>query len=192
MQKSMIASFVMATLLATTGVCADKSNWFVGLDYVGNSNTFTFESGSLSVDADDDSKGYKLRIGSVGNDGWRFQGYFQSEKYDKTIFDSTNDTLNEIGFDIIKGFEVTQNFVPFLQGGLGYGWMDVQGYSESSINEVSAKIGAGVIYKITPRFEILGGADLQYRSWQDITDGVITVQTSEKSTRLYAGANFHF
>lgn len=192
---------IIAAMLITAGItsslAADESNLYVGLDIISSSNTFTVDVAGGSADFDDDSSAFKLKFGSALSDGWRLQGYFLHETYDETIFDDKNDALNEIGLDLIKGFEVTPEFSPFIQAGIGYGWMDVEGLSESSIKEVSVKIGAGVMYKVTPTFELLAGVDFQVRKWQDIelfipNYGTYTVETSEKSTKLYIGANVHF
>ena len=75
---------------------------------------------------------------------------------------------------------------------MGYGWMNVDGYTDDSIAAVSMKIGTGAMYKVTENIELLAGVDLQYRKWQDVQIGVNTIEMSEKSTKLYAGLNFHF
>lgn len=191
--KKLIAATLMATSLLSTQALAEGSGLYVGVDVTQNSNTFTFEaSNGGSVDADLDSGGFKLKIGTVSDNGWRFQGYYENTTYDETLFDASHDTLNEIGFDVIKGFEITPEFTPFIQVGLGYGWMEVDGYSEESINEFSLKAGAGLMYKIVPAFELVAGVDFQYRGWQDIESYSTTVSISESTTKLYAGANFHF
>jgi len=191
MKKMLLASLALTTLLSTQAL-AEGSNLYVGFDIIQDSHTFTFEGNGNSADADLDSAGFKLKIGTVSDNGWRFQGYFENITYDETVFDSTHDSLSEIGFDVIKGFEITPKFTPFLQGGLGYGWMDVDGYSEDSISEFNLKIGLGVAYKIIPAFELIAGADLQFRSWQDIEVLGTTIETTEANTKLYVGGNFHF
>ncbi|QOY54908.1 outer membrane beta-barrel protein [Candidatus Sulfurimonas marisnigri] len=191
--KRLIATALLGSSLLATQVMAEEPSTYIGLDIASNSNSFTLDvNGFGSADFDDDSSGFKLKFGTVSNNGWRVQGYFQRETYDETLFDNTNDALNEIGFDVIKGFEVTPEFSPFLQVGLGYGWMSVEGYDESSIAELSLKIGGGVMYKIVPSFEIIAGVDFQYRKWQDIQIIGVTVSTTEDTTKLYVGANFHF
>ncbi len=185
---------ILLTSIATTQTLAEESDLYVGLDIVGSSNTFTRKVGNVSVDADNDSSGFKLKFGTVQNEGWRVQGYYLHETYDKPVFllDNESDVLNEFGLDIIKGFEVTPKFSPFIQAGLGFGSMKVQGYDRSSANEVSFKLGAGLMYKVTPAFELLAGIDFQGRSWSDIIVGPVTLETSESSSKLYLGANLHF
>jgi hypothetical protein len=61
-----------------------------------------------------------------------------------------------------------------------------------TINSFSIKLGAGVMYKITTNFELLAGLDLQARGWEDIAFLTTTIKTSETSSKLYIGVNFHF
>lgn len=192
--KKIAITTLMGLSLFSAQLLAENSNIYIGLDALSSSNTFTVKNTNTGAEADidDDSTGFKLKLGVAGSDGWRFQGYYLNESYDTPLFDATNDTLNEVGMDIIKGFEVTPEFSPFVQIGLGYGWMDVEGYDEDSIEEVSMKIGVGAMYKVTESIEVLAGVDLQYRQWQDIDYGTTTIETSEKSTKLYAGINYHF
>jgi len=190
--KKIVFGALVCASLVTTSAMAEDSEFYVGLDVFTSSNTFTLEALGDSVDADDDSDGFKLKFGANLEEGWRVQGYYQHETYDETLYDDTNDVLNEIGVDVIKGFEVTPEFSPFIQAGLGYGWMDVEGYSENTANDVSLKLGAGVMYQITPTFEAIAGVDLQYRNWSDLMVGTTTIEISEKSTKFYIGANIHF
>jgi len=69
--------------------------------------------------------------------------------------------------------------------GLGYGWMDIDGYSEDAITEFSLKMGGGASYKFSSRFEGVVGLDLQQRSWSDITINNIKFDAGEVSTKLY-------
>lgn len=190
MKKILIGAVITASFLTTQTIASDM---YVGLDTIGSGNTFTVDVNSLgSGNADDDSKAFKLKVGSVSNNGWRYQGYYLRETYDTAIFDASNDVLNEVGLDIIKGFKVTPEFSPFIQAGLGLGWMNVVGYSEDSIRAYSLKVGGGAMYKVVPQVELVAGVDFQYRGWQDINAGSYTISTSEKSTKLYAGINYHF
>jgi len=196
MKKIVIAALLGSSIMSTQVLAKDSV--YIGLDILTSNNEWTVDASnsangaSASADFDDDSTGFKLKVGIEGSDGWRFQGYYLGETYDETVFDDTNDYLNEIGVDIIKGFEVTSKFSPFIQVGIGYGWMDVEGYTDDSINAVSMKVGGGAMYKVTENIELLAGIDLQYRKWEDIEIGTVTIETEEESVKLYAGINYHF
>ena len=197
MKKMLLASLALTALFSTQAL-AEDSNMYVGIDILKNSHSLTADiSGYGSGSADIDSGSFKVKLGTVTNDGWRVQGYLELLTYDQTLFDDTNDALMEFGLDVIKGFEITPEFTPFIQAGVGFGFMSIEEATEDSISEFSIKIGAGVAYKIVPAFELIAGIDFQYRSWQDLTliDGwgnTATLETSEKNTKLYLGANLHF
>lgn len=191
MKKIVVGTLLGCSLLSTQALASENS-MYVGLDVLKSNNTFTVEANGGSADVDSNSQAFKLKIGSASNNGWRMQGYVLRETYDDTLFDATHDTLTELGLDIIKGFEITPEFSPFVQVGFGYGWMDVDGYTDNSIKEFNLKAGAGVMYKVTPKFELLAGLDFQHKRWQDIKVGSVTVETTENSTKLYVGANYHF
>lgn len=193
--KKIICATLLSTSILSTQALAEDSELYFGVDVSSNSNTFTIEEESSgdSVDADNDSTSFKFKFGTVSNNNLRLQGYYQYEQYDEALYDDTNDVLNEIGLDIIKGFDVTPKFAPFIQAGLGYGWMNVKSASGSdTANDVSLKIGGGLMYKVTPTFEGIVGVDLQYRAWSSYKYEGYTLLISEGSTRLYLGANIHF
>jgi len=187
-----MTAVLLGTALLCTNALAEEAQMYVGLDLIASNNTLTTEIGTLETERENDSDGFKLKFGALLDDGWRLQGYYLNETYDRAVIDGKNDSLNEVGLDLIKGFEVTPKFSPFLQAGIGYGWMDINGYDKDSINSVSLKIGAGVMYKITQTFEVIAGLDLQARGWEDIAFLTTTIKTSETSSKLYLGANIHF
>ncbi len=196
--KKILATTLLATTLFSTQALAEGSDMYVGVDILKNSHSLSAEiSGYGSGDIDVDSSSFKIKLGTVSDNGWRVQGYLEFITYDETLFDNTNDSLMEFGVDIIKGFEVTPEFSPFIQAGAGFGFMSIEDATEDSISEFSLKVGAGVMYKVVPAFELIAGVDFQYRSWQDLTlyDGwgnTATLETTETVTKLYLGANIHF
>jgi opacity protein-like surface antigen len=197
MKKTLLATLLVTTFFSTKAL-AEGSDMYIGIDILKNTHSITADisrHGSNSQDVDSNS--FKIKLGTVSENGWRVQGYFEVLTYDKTLFDNTNDGLMELGVDVIKGFEMTPKFTPFIQVGAGFGIMSIDDAVEESISEFSLKAGVGIAYKIVPAFELIAGADLQYRSWQDIVyynpwGSDITRKTSESNTKLYVGGNFHF
>jgi opacity protein-like surface antigen len=181
--------------ILSSNVLANEKNIYLGVDILSSGNTFHIENKNTgkSIDSDVNSKAFKLKFGTVMDDNLRVQAYYQHETYKETLYDETHDLLNEVGLDLIKGFEVTPKFLPFLQVGLGYGWMNVDGYSNrDTVNEISLKIGAGLMYQFTNTFEGIVGFDAQYRNWTDIEIYGQKALISETSRRLYIGVNIHF
>jgi len=197
MKKTLLTALLATTFLSTQAL-AEGSDMYIGIDILKNTHSITTDiSGHGSSSKDFDSNSFKIKLGTVSENGWRVQGYFEALTYDKTLFDDTNDALMEFGVDVIKGFEMTPEFTPYIQVGAGFGSMSIKDASEDSISEFNLKIGVGVAYKIIPAFELIAGADLQYKSWQDLilTDGfgnTTILETTEANTKLYIGGNFHF
>lgn len=190
--KKMMKAVAFLAILLTTQVAA-QSDMYIGLDTTSGNTTFLInKKGSDAIDVDDNTA-FKIKIGGLTtSEGYRWQIYFLQETYGTPFFDGSSDKLNEIGLDIINDFEMTSKFFPFVQTGFGMGLMDIDGYSESSISEYSFKVGAGIMYKVSPRFEIIGGVDYKYRKWQDIELLGKIVSTTENNTKFYIGGNFYF
>ena len=197
MKKILLASLALTSILSTQAL-AEESDMYVGVDILKNTHSITADiSGHASSSQDFDSNSFKIKLGTVSENGWRVQGYFEVLTYDKTLFDDTNDGLMELGVDVIKGFDITPKVTPFIQVGAGFGVMSIKEATQDSISEFSLKVGVGIAYKIVPSFELIAGADLQYRAWQeiiyyDLLGDTVTRQTTESNTKLYIGGNFHF
>ena len=195
MKKTLIglafAASISSSLLA--------EDLYVGIDGFVSNGDFDYSVSGASIgnfSESYDGKGFKLKFGSLLDYNLRLQGYYQNES-----MDNSDNSDNEVGFDLIKAFEVTSAFYPFLQAGVGYGWMkldDEPGFvtDDSNINFVSMKVGAGLIYKITNNVEILGGVDWQKRYWQDVKyvfgSQSMTLEVDNTSISYYAGLNYLF
>ena len=199
--KKLVAAAVLGTTLFGTQVLAGEGSTYVGVDYLMNSTTQTISTNNNSLDKDNDSVGIKVKLGFESDTNLRMQVYLQKEAYDTAIYTYSggNGDLLEFGVDIIKGFEVLPGLSPFIEVGAGYGMMSVDNLIDDYVGEFSLRAGGGVMYKIVPAFELVAGANYQYRKWSDIE--VITIgggttsdtdSRSETTTRLYIGANLHF
>ena len=189
--KKIWQSALVVTLLGGSTLFAD-TNIYVGVDYAKASNTNTYE-GVRSVDDDNDFSDLSLKVGAGEDGGLKAQLRFDIVSYDEGVFNANkNESLYEIGIDVLKEFEVNKSFFPFIKVGLGYGSMSVEGFSESSIGEVSFNAGVGLSYKALDHFYVMGGVDYVGRAWQDITVGTSTVSTTSSATKLYVGLNYAF
>ncbi len=193
--SAIFRGLIISGVLLSSQLMAEESkvNLFIGLDLFSSNNTYKYENADFPTrEPSNDSAGLKFKGGTHISGGWAFQGYYQIENYDNPIYDSTNDDLNEFGVDVIKSFKLESNVSPFILVGLGYGWMDIDGYSEDSATEYSLKIGGGASYKFSSRFEGVVGLDLQQRNWSDIAINNTKFDASETSTKLYLGVNYYF
>lgn len=194
MKNKIIKGLLVGSILA----CSAFADVYVGVEYgqVGNTDELTADGGSTSVTQDNKYSDLGVKLG-FGTDGdWKMQLRFSKIAYDKVIFDSTHKDLNEFGLDIIKEFEVSKNAYPFIKIGIGYGKMNVDGYSESSIGEVSVNGGVGISYKAIEHLYLVAGVDYVYRKWQDIeltyNYTTYTISTTGSGVKVYGGINYAF
>ena len=189
--KKIWQSALVAVLLGGSLIYAD-TNIYVGVDYAKASNTNTHEMGSSSIDKSNDFSDLSFKVGAGENGGLKAQLRFDIINYDEGVFDRNNNALVEIGLDVIKEFQVNQSFFPFIKLGIGVGSMDVEGYSESAISEISFNAGVGISYKALEHLYVMGGVDYVGRSWQDISYLNSTISTTSSGTKLYLGVNYAF
>ncbi|MFA6144980.1 MAG: hypothetical protein WCW84_12395 [Sulfurimonas sp.] len=190
---------VLAATLLASGLMAADSGIYVGVEYGAAKNTheFTTDDSYGSSTYDNDYKDIKFKFGSGTDGGTKYQGTLSLISYTDPIFDNTNKDLMEFGFDIIKEFEVTSSFYPFLKIGMGVGTMTVEGYSQDKILGVSVNAGAGISYKVVDHLYLLAGVDYVLRKWQDIEFyssyyGTTTLSTTDSAFKPYIGANYRF
>lgn len=149
---------------------------------------------SQSIDLDQD--GIKVKFGAKLPSNIRIQAYFKNEK-----LEGADNRIYGLGAEFLKIFEVNSKLLPFIKGGAGYDWTDLETepglyLEEETIYGYSLKVGAGAMYQLTDTIELVGGLDLQYRKWQDIDlyygYRVVTIEQNDTSKKLYVGVNFHF
>lgn len=193
MKNKILLSMLVSGLLSGTAIA---DGVYVGVEYGIGSNETEIDYGSGSFKADNDYNDLKFKLGAGEDGGFKGQVTLSFISFDEAIFDGENSDLIEIGFDVIKEFEVTSSFYPFLKAGVGYGFMDVEGYEDSSIYEMSFNVGAGVSYKAVDNLYLIGGIDYIGRKWQDIEvyGGWVptTISTTESGFKPYIGLNYKF
>lgn len=196
--KNKLLTKLLMSLVVVSAVNADI---YVGLEYGQNFNKdkATASIGNISASLEQDNKysdiGLRLGFGKDGN--WKGQVKFSKITYDKVIFDSSHKDLYEFDFDAIKEFDLRddvfpKNLYPYVKAGIGYGWMTVTGYSDSSIKEYSLNAGVGLSYKVAEHFYMNGGVDYVYRNWQDVLYGSVNVDVTGSGAKIYIGANYAF
>jgi opacity protein-like surface antigen len=200
--KKLVTATAVASALLLTNASAD-TKWYAGLELGMASNTIKAEnSRGGNSDFDNDYKDLKFVVGKGTGDNWYTQLYLSKVTFDDGVcyirsgnvdfcFD---DEMMEIGVEVMKKFEVSNNLLPFIKFGLGVGSRDAEGLDESSISSVGLAIGAGLDFKVNESISLLGGIDFGYRKYQDIEYSwtSYTVETSETYQKLYIGANYRF
>lgn len=178
---------------------SNSSGLYVGAEYFNGESSYDLSFSdprivSQSVDLDQD--GFKVNFGAKLPNNIRIQGYFKNEK-----LEGADNRIYGLGAEFLKVFEASSKFFPFIKGGAGYDWTDLETepglyLEEETIYGYSLKVGAGAMYQLTDTIELVGGLDLQYRKWQDIDlyygYRVVTIEQNDTSKKLYVGVNFHF
>ncbi len=188
MNNKIIQSLIVSSLLSSS-LMAD---FYIGLDYGQVSNTDKASASGISKTQSNKYSDIGIKFGVGTDGGWKYQLKISKIKYDKPIFDNSHKDLTEINMDFIKEFTVGKNFYPYLKFGFGYGWMNVDGYTDSSINEYNLNGGLGLSYKAIEHLYFNGGVDYVYRKWQDIKYGTTTISTTGSGTKLYLGVSYAF
>jgi len=194
------AAFVLAALgTLSVNAWAGPADLYVGVDLFGAHSRFDYDYEGTGAKIDNDSSGFKLKFGALLINDLRLQGYLLNETFDDAPFDWDNDRLTEFGLDFIKEFVVSPALSPFIQGGFGFGSMDLDDYyyTDDYISEISFRLGMGVMLRITPNIELLGGIDLQWRRWDDVDyyvggGGTERQKTEDFAQRYYVGIDFLF
>lgn len=195
--KKFAAVTIAALSIFSTNSWADSAFLYCGMDVFQSNAQFNYDYPGGSDYIRYKSTGYKLQFG-MSADTLRFQLYWQSQKFNDNSLYYTNQRLTEMGFDLIKTFRVSRVFHPFIQAGLGVGSMalDTNHYAESFIGEKDLKLGTGVIFRVAPSVELLGGVDLAWRNWNSVDyftgTRYQTLNTNDTSERFYFGVNFLF
>ena len=206
--KKIVMILSACLLLGTTSLLAQeqRAKLYFGIDgFTGETNYNVEYSGyrplALSdYDKDLDQDGIRLKFGAELEDNWRVQGYLQGEKIEEM-----DNKAYGVGVDVIKGFEVTPKFQPFVLAGVGLHSMELNDrdnavYDDDYTTGFSLKVGLGLMYRLTEAFELVGGLDWQYRAWSDVDVVEVrggnvydyTLEQDDTSTTFYAGLNFHF
>ena len=192
MKKS--AALTAAALCVLSAGTVEASDLYAGVDLFGSRNHFDYDYLGYTQKTDIDSSGAKLKFGALLVHDLRLQGYVLTERFDEPPFDYTNDRLTEIGLDLIKEFVISPQVSPFIQGGIGYGSMDLDRryYDKDSVDELSLKVGLGILFRVTSYMELLAGLDFQWRNWDNVYYNNAKLETTDGSQRFYVGINFLF
>jgi hypothetical protein len=210
MKKRIVMKKVMAVVLLGSAFClanadssddaamsSDSAPFYAGVDIIHSFNSVSTQLHDRTTTTTDNSNAIAIKGGWLFDGGWRMQGYFLHEKYDQSpLINSSSDTMNEIGATVIKTFETSSTFWPYVSLGGGYGWMDVNGYDTSSLDSMAVTVSVGAIYKASKKIELLAGVGLEGRTWNDVgvaeTGGRASLGLSESAVTLSVGFNYLF
>ncbi len=149
--------------------------------------------------------GAKFNVGINSGEDLRTNIYFGLDYSDKDIYGYTDDAGNEagstdqliysVGFDIIKTYSTRGSSVlPYLRGGMDYGFVPLEGYAQGWANNVGFTLGAGTFLGAgSSEFQL--GAYYKYRLWGNYnleTPTTQNVELSDHSLLIELGMNFYY
>ena len=185
--KKIVSSICVATLFTTVA----QADIFVGIDIL-NGSSMTYErevegSSSRSWEDKGDLDGYKIKLGMGDPKNVSFNLYYALLEDDFFKKD-----IKEFGVEVRPYINLGNNFGIYLQGGIGYGEMDIKIGEESSLTYVGANLGLGMSYLLANQIELNAGYVYNYQMWQDAEFGADTISTTANGGGIYIGLNFYF
>ena len=192
-------------VIALAAATVLNAQWFVGIEYPFTTElSMKNEIAGQNDTTDFDYKPLVVKVGAGTPGDWNMDLYYATGKLEFDDYTS-DDPLNEIGYDIRKefGLESVKGLAPYLQGGFSVGWMKLNDntmiqYDQDLRLNFGLKVGAGIAYLLAEHFQFLLGIDYKYRVWQDIEyqslngADTFTLKTSDSGTNVYAGFNLWF
>jgi len=179
---------------------------YMGLSIEGGYGFVTQEnSAAPDVAVDPILYGGKLNVGIDNGEDMRTNIYFGLDYVDNDIYGytdangkvqgDTHQLLYSVGFDVIRTYSTRgSSTLPYLRGGMDYGWMPLQGYAQSWANNVGFTFGGGTFLRSgSTEFQL--GAYYKYRLWGNYNLETPTTQNvglSDHSLLLELGMNFYY
>lgn len=162
-------------------------------------------SAAPNVDVNPVLYGGKFNVGINNGEDLRTNIYFGLDYVDNDLYGYTDDTgieqgsthqlLYSVGFDIIKTYSSKgSSMLPYLRGGMDYGWMPLQGYAQSWANNVGFTLGGGTFLGMGSS-ELQLGVYYKYRLWGNYnlsTPKTQNVELSDHSLLVELGMNFYY
>ncbi|MDY0116699.1 MAG: outer membrane beta-barrel protein [Sulfurimonadaceae bacterium] len=207
--KKIILSLMVITSLAIAE--SDGGAMYIGLD-VGAANvdrTFELKGGGYSYKSstgNDRTTAGSIKVGFGKFEDNRLEVSLQqytsnsdSGNSTETLFNSSN-TIG-VGVDyLITMPTVSPIILPFVKLGVNVsraklGFKTTAQYSDEkrdTLYALGGTLGAGVAFQITDFLDVLAGYDYTHRQWQEMSSGPLTLKTTDKVQKLYAGLNLRF
>jgi hypothetical protein len=193
------------TVLFAGGLMAAEQGWYMGIES-------GFAIGTLKMTKMDETNSLydterrhhttfsdvKLKLGKGRDGDIKFQGALSFVRFGEYPFSIRTKQVTEGSVEIIKEFDAGNLFYPFVKAGLGIGYMGVEGYSTSRIQEVCYNMGAGLSYKTADHLYLLAGIDFVGKIWEEfyIYDPKVNKVTVESidmgGFKPYIGVNYRF
>ena len=175
--KTLLSSVLAVAALAASpfiSAAEEEYRWYAGVGFGVGSGEEEYDSNIswLNGSADFDSTGYKISGGYIFSQAARMEISFAGEEMEFTDADVT-DNFTSLDVDGIFTFTDHPVVRPYVLAGIGFTtYEDTEDLTEEgeNLNGISLQLGAGVIWKLAPRFELDGGFKYRSVSWQKLED----------------------
>lgn len=194
MKKILVSSSIVCAMVSISFAAKADSRLSIGADYSISNNEFTGEYLNQKEKVDNDSNAYGINLGlELSNKVFLTFG-LQTESFDMGIYDDKNENLNSFYFGVRKEWEINQHVSPYVRGAIGVGMMDINSefYDDDTAYSVGGKVGLGFGFYPVKQFEILVGADYQYRKFTSIELPEGDLDINDSSVIFSIGASYHF
>lgn len=149
--------------------------------------------------------GGKFNVGIDSGDDLRTNIYLGLDYMDSDLFGysdaegvkqgSSSQFAYSVGFDVIRTYSSRgASLLPYLRGGMDYGWATLDGYVQSWANNVGFTFGGGTFLR-TGATELQLGLYYKYRLWGNYnldTPKTQNVGLSDHSLLVELGMNFYY
>lgn len=196
---------IFLTALFAGGVMAAEQGWYVGIESgfaVGTLKMTKMDEMNRIYDTERRHNAtfsdVKLKLGKGRDGDIKFQGALSFVRFGEYPFSITNKHVTEGSVELIKEFDAGNPFYPFVKAGLGIGYMAVEGYNTSHVQEACYSMGAGLSYKTADHLYLLAGIDFVGKIWEGFTiyDPKVNKVTEENidmgGFKPYLGVNYRF
>ena len=181
---------LLSLFLLSTSCFANAMS--LSIEHFVSKNTFTVERAGVSSDIDNDSSGVAIKLGFESKSPVTPFIEYRNESFDLGIYDQNNDSLNYFSIGMLKDFKVSEKFMPYIQGSVGLGFMDISGYENDTANAIGTKVGGGLAYYLTENVRLHAGVDAQYRVWSSIETSTGDLDINDTSFVWNIGATYKF
>ncbi len=176
-----VLSFLYLSLFA-------EAAGYIGLS-VEDSTEF-FVLGDRTIDAS--TPQYKIKAGYGDIGGYAVEAAFSYMDYATDVFSVNDGAALMLDITLYKGWDVGNNFYPYLDVGIGMGDMKVQRQLEESLTFSSFNFGAGIRYVMNETYDFDVGLNYKLRSWQTISLVSDEIDVTSHLVNPYIGINYHF
>ncbi len=197
---------LLIPLLLMTMALYGGSRPYVGFTLESGYGLITQENSKIvDVDVNPVIYGGKFNVGIDSGDDLRTNIYLGLDYMDSDIFGytdaddikqgSTSQFVYSVGFDVIRTYSSKgSSTLPYLRGGMDYGWAPLNGYVQSWANNVGFTFGGGTFLRAGAA-ELQLGVYYKYRLWGNYnldTEKSQNVGLSDHSLLVELGMNFYY